>query len=132
LQGLQERGIVGGLGIINDLYNYLLAGKNELDTVIGLVVEAVRHGEPVYLTRRATQYLKDLLERYGIRLVPAQRTEDEAIVIDIKDGKAKIIVRTLTGEGWLSTRYELEEFIKTLDRWLRRSKRLILFLLGLP
>ena len=120
------------LGAINDLYDYLLAGKNNLDVVISLVVEAVKRGEPVYLTSRAAQRLRSILEKHDIRLVPAKRVEDSAIVIDIRDDKARIMVRTLVGDRWLGTEYGLKEFVEVLDKHLRRAKKLVLFLLGLP
>ena len=72
------------------------------------------------------------MEKHGIRLVPAQRIEDKAVVIAVEGAKARVMVKTLTGERWLGTEYMLEEFIEALDKWLRRAKTLALFLLGLP
>ena len=121
------------LGAINDLYDYLLAGKNNLDVVISLIVEAVKRGEPVYLTNRAAQQLRSILEKHGIRLVPAKRIEDKAIVIDVEEDKARIMVRQSLGQRWLGTEYRLEDFVEALDKNLRRAKKLILlFLLGPP
>ena len=96
-----------------------------------LIIYAVRRGELVYLTSRAAQQLRSILGKHGIRLVPAKRIEEEAVVIDVEGAKAGIMVRALAGERWLSTEHRLEEFVEALDKWLYRAKRLVLFLLGL-
>ena len=124
--------LIDRLGAINDLCDYLLAEKNNLDAVIGFIIYVVRRGEPVYLTSRAARQLRSILEKHGIRLVPAKRIEDKAVVIDLRDDKARVMVRAMAGERWLGTEYRLGEFIEALDKLLHYAKRLVLFLLGLP
>ena len=116
---------------IGDLYDYMLSGGNNVYTVAQLVAEAILRGEKVYLTQRAANQLRSILEKHGITLVPTNRVEPRAIIIDLDPhrGSIKIIARRDIGEKWLQRVYSLSTFAEALEKHLKRIKRIRLHLL---
>lgn len=116
---------------IGDLYDYMLSGGNNIYTVAQLVAEALLRGEKVYLTQRAANQLKSILEKHGLTLVPANHVEPRAIIIDLDHnrGSVKIIARKDAGEEWLQRTYSLCTFVEALEKHLKRIRRIKLHLL---
>jgi hypothetical protein len=122
---------------LDDIYYLItLSKRHSIELIVTKIVEAIKRGEKVYFTERAAKLFKPLLEKYGITLLPAERIESKAVIIDVSENQEeiKVFARQHRHEEWKEKRYSLREFVeafrKELEKAFRKKKKYNVFIIS--